>query len=166
VHSRFIYLSTYRSTRSTDIINPSKFRRLKRHAVTTGVSGYVKVLFSAFSYVCLFEPKAGKPGVLFFHGSKPTVSSFLECVRCALLHSCFFYTKLKCHDTALRYLEFHHVDTQPLSPEQVVTLSKMSDESDTVGLEEMPDMKALVEAADKLGLKSWFRKEMGMEKGG
>ncbi|KAL1694330.1 hypothetical protein GGG16DRAFT_47522 [Schizophyllum commune] len=81
----------------------------------------------------------GKPGVLVFRGTKFTVSTFLENAR------------------ALRYLDFHHVDTQPLLPPSAGFAEKMD-----YGLEEVPDMKELIRRLDEHGLKDWFRREMGM----
>ncbi|KAL1729978.1 hypothetical protein EV714DRAFT_250836 [Schizophyllum commune] len=83
--------------------------------------------------------KAGKPGVLVFRGTRFTVSTFLENAR------------------ALRYLDFHHVDTQPLLPPSAGFAEKMD-----YGLEEVPDMKELIRRLDEHGLKDWFRREMGM----
>ncbi|KAI5892607.1 uncharacterized protein SCHCODRAFT_0257138 [Schizophyllum commune H4-8] len=83
--------------------------------------------------------EAGKPGVLVFRGTKFTVSMFLENAR------------------ALRYLDFHHVDTQSLLPPSAGFADKMD-----YGLEEVPDMKELVRRLDEHGLKDWFRREMGM----
>ncbi|KAG6850698.1 hypothetical protein H0H93_009856 [Arthromyces matolae] len=48
------------------ISNPAKFRRLKRHAVNTNISGLVKT---------------GKPGVLVFEGTRDSISTFLENVK-------------------------------------------------------------------------------------
>ncbi|KAF9561968.1 hypothetical protein CPC08DRAFT_707016 [Agrocybe pediades] len=48
------------------ISNPSKFRRLKRFAMQSNVSGIVKT---------------GKPGVLVFDGEKESVKTFLEHAR-------------------------------------------------------------------------------------
>ncbi|KAI5825036.1 hypothetical protein K523DRAFT_251912 [Schizophyllum commune Tattone D] len=81
----------------------------------------------------------GKPGVLVFRGTKFTVSTFLENAR------------------ALRYLDFHHVDTQPLLPTSTGFADKMD-----YGLEEVPDMKELIRRLDEHGLKDWFRREIGM----
>ncbi|RDB25945.1 hypothetical protein Hypma_006846 [Hypsizygus marmoreus] len=86
--------------------------------------------------------KTGRPGVLVFEGKKHAISSFLEAAK------------------ALRYLDFHHVDTQPLAPESQGHLAQAK-----IGLREVPDMKALIDELEKIGLKSWFRIHMGMEKG-
>ncbi|KAL1680246.1 hypothetical protein EV122DRAFT_208284 [Schizophyllum commune] len=83
--------------------------------------------------------EAGKPGVLVFRGTKFTVSTFLENAR------------------ALRYLDFHNVDTQPLPPPSSGFAEKMD-----YGLEEVADMKELIRRLDEHGLKDWFRREMGM----
>ncbi|KAF9466560.1 hypothetical protein BDZ94DRAFT_1157838 [Collybia nuda] len=48
------------------IINPNKFRRLKRHAVNAQISGLVKI---------------GRPGVLVFDGEKDSILAFLDAVR-------------------------------------------------------------------------------------
>ncbi|TFK27151.1 hypothetical protein FA15DRAFT_653809 [Coprinopsis marcescibilis] len=48
------------------ISNPSKFRRLKRHAIQSNVSGLVKT---------------GKPGVLVFDGSPQSIKMFLTHAR-------------------------------------------------------------------------------------
>ncbi|KAJ8692872.1 hypothetical protein PTI98_010142 [Pleurotus ostreatus] len=82
--------------------------------------------------------KAGKPGVLVVQGQKQNIATFLERVR------------------VLRYLEFHHVSTIPL--EASAKLWTWS------GLKEAPDMKFLILNVDVVqqGMKTWFRKEMGM----
>lgn len=61
--------------------------------------------------------------------------------------------------TVLRYLDFHHVDTQPISADVHGRLAQSK-----TGLHEVSDMKALIEALDMIALKSWFRIQMGMEK--
>ncbi|KAF8968028.1 hypothetical protein BDZ97DRAFT_448407 [Flammula alnicola] len=48
------------------IYNPSKFRRLKRFAAQSNVSGFVK---------------AGRPGILVFDGEKDSIKIFLEHAR-------------------------------------------------------------------------------------
>ncbi|KAL1741916.1 hypothetical protein HDZ31DRAFT_44415, partial [Schizophyllum fasciatum] len=85
--------------------------------------------------------KIGKPGVLVFRGTKYTISTFLENAR------------------ALRYLDFHHVDTRPLSEVSNGFAGKMD-----YGLVEVEDMKALIHCLEKHGLKEWFRSEMGMSR--
>lgn len=85
--------------------------------------------------------KAGKPGVLVFRGTKYTVSTFLENAR------------------ALRYLDFHHVETIPLLPSSAGFAEKID-----YGLEEVEDMKVLISRLEEHGLKDWFRKAMGMAK--
>ncbi|KAF8223115.1 hypothetical protein L208DRAFT_1412396 [Tricholoma matsutake] len=108
------------------IVNPTKFRRLKRHAVKFEISGLVKT---------------GRPGVLVFEGEKESISTFLAGAR------------------GLHYLDFHHVDTQPFPSGVHLRLAESK-----IGLHEVVDMRALVNALDQIGLKSWFRKQMGMAK--
>ncbi|KAG6909961.1 hypothetical protein DXG01_014230 [Tephrocybe rancida] len=86
--------------------------------------------------------KIGKPGVLVFEGNKDSISTFLENAR------------------GLRYLQFQHVDTQPMEPEAEGRLAQSK-----VGLHEVADMRALVDVLDAIGLKSWFRTQMLMDKG-
>ncbi|GLB40495.1 hypothetical protein LshimejAT787_0803660 [Lyophyllum shimeji] len=86
--------------------------------------------------------KTGKPGVLVFEGTKDSISTFLENVR------------------ALRYLQFQHVDTRPLAHDARGRLAQSK-----VGLQEVPDMRTLVDALDAIGLKAWFRAQMSMDKG-
>ncbi|KAF5382139.1 hypothetical protein D9615_004302 [Tricholomella constricta] len=127
-HERMLNTQIFISiARMHHISNPSKFRRLKRHAIHANVSGLVKT---------------GKPGVLVFEGSKESISTFLENVR------------------VLRYLQFQHVDTQPLAIDMQGGLAQSK-----VGLREVVDMRALVDALDQIGLKPWFRTQMSMDKG-
>ncbi|KAF7424251.1 hypothetical protein PC9H_009557 [Pleurotus ostreatus] len=86
--------------------------------------------------------KAGKPGVLVVQGQKQNIATFLERT----------YRTVQ----VLRYLEFHHVSTIPL--EASAKLWTWS------GLKEAPDMKFLILNVDVVqqGMKTWFRKEMGM----
>ncbi|KAG5721934.1 hypothetical protein E4T56_gene18435 [Termitomyces sp. T112] len=84
--------------------------------------------------------KTGKPGVLVFEGSKESISIFLENAR------------------GLRYLQFQHVDTQPVENHAQGRLASK------VGLREVTDMRSLVGALDAIGLKAWFRKQMAMDK--
>jgi hypothetical protein len=60
---------------------------------------------------------------------------------------------------ALRYLDFHLVDTQPFPSDIHLRLTPSK-----FGLHEVVGMKALVDALDQIGLKPWFRKQMGMSK--
>ncbi|PFH53120.1 hypothetical protein AMATHDRAFT_138207 [Amanita thiersii Skay4041] len=84
--------------------------------------------------------KTGRPGVLVFDGKKDCIKAFLENAR------------------SLRYLDFHHVHTIPLNTELRIAGSQ-------VGLCEVQDMTALIQALDRLDLKHWFRVQMGMDKG-
>ncbi|KAF8199660.1 hypothetical protein BJ912DRAFT_949852, partial [Pholiota molesta] len=52
------------------ISNPSKFRRLKRFAAQSRISGFVKT---------------GKPGILVFDGPKDSIKTFLEHARGRLM---------------------------------------------------------------------------------
>ncbi|KAJ7220090.1 hypothetical protein GGX14DRAFT_585484 [Mycena pura] len=83
--------------------------------------------------------KTGRPGVLVFQGGKHAIGEFLEGVR------------------SLRYLDFHHVAMRPLpsDPEMHIAGPKP-------GLKEVEDMKDLVQALEAVGLKDWFRFEIGM----
>jgi hypothetical protein len=57
-------------------------------------------------------------------------------------------------------LDFHHVDTVPL-PEDTKTRIA----NGRVGLCEVEDMVELVKILDGVGMKNWFRQNMGMAKG-
>ncbi|KAJ7650684.1 hypothetical protein FB45DRAFT_23683 [Roridomyces roridus] len=81
--------------------------------------------------------KTGRPGVLVFQGKKECITAFLEGAR------------------SLRYLDFHHVATRPLEEHQHFAGPKP-------GLREVDDMGSVIEALDAIGLKDWFRYEMGM----
>jgi len=108
------------------ISNPSKFRRLKRHAIQANVSGLAKI---------------GKPGVVVFEGEQIAIKSFLENVK------------------ALRYLDFHHLNTKPL----LINLNNNIRLADSKpGLREVENMNELVKALDMIGEKQWFRQQMGM----
>jgi len=69
----------------------------------------------------------------------------------------------ECHTpnfiAGLRYLDFHHVDTQPFPSGTRLRLAQAK-----IGLHEITDMRTLVDSLDQIGLKFWFRKEMGMAK--
>ncbi|KAF8072013.1 hypothetical protein FPV67DRAFT_1667458 [Lyophyllum atratum] len=86
--------------------------------------------------------KTGKPGVLVFEGNKDSITTFIENAR------------------ALRYLQFQHVDIRPLDANVQGNLAQSK-----IGLHEVVNMRALVDALDALGLKPWFRTQMEMEKG-
>ncbi|KIK10083.1 hypothetical protein K443DRAFT_81071, partial [Laccaria amethystina LaAM-08-1] len=86
--------------------------------------------------------KAGKPGVLVFDGEMASIRTFLEGAR------------------GLRYLNFHHVDTQPLP---LCLKNRVANAK--IGLHEVAGMHCLVSALDALALKDWFREQMGMSKG-
>ncbi|KAJ7723471.1 hypothetical protein B0H14DRAFT_3005430 [Mycena olivaceomarginata] len=83
--------------------------------------------------------KTGRPGVLVFEGEKHNITDFLEGAR------------------SLRYLDFRHVATRslPSEPEMHIAGTKP-------GLRELEDMKTLIQALEAIGLKEWFRSEMGM----
>ncbi|KAJ6612309.1 hypothetical protein B0H10DRAFT_1773701 [Mycena sp. CBHHK59/15] len=83
--------------------------------------------------------KTGRPGVLVFEGRKDCITAFLEGAR------------------SLRYLDFHHVATQRLPGDPPVHVA-----GPKPGLREVEDMRAVIEAVDAIGLKEWFRREMGM----
>lgn len=72
-----------------------------------------------------------------FEGKKDRIADFLEGAR------------------SLRYLDFHHVATQPLEPDVHIAGTKP-------GLREVEDMKTLIQALESIGMKDWFRREMGM----
>ncbi|KII92927.1 hypothetical protein PLICRDRAFT_85735, partial [Plicaturopsis crispa FD-325 SS-3] len=82
--------------------------------------------------------KASKPGVLVVEAERESLSYFLEDAR------------------DLRYLEFHHVDTQPISPSSGRVAGAK------IGLREVANMREMVQALDAIGRKAWFRMEMGM----
>ncbi|KAJ6570183.1 hypothetical protein DFH09DRAFT_917360 [Mycena vulgaris] len=82
--------------------------------------------------------KTGRPGVLVFEGKKDCITDFLEGAR------------------SLRYLDFHHVATRPLASEMHLAGTTKP------GLREVEDMKTLIQALDAIGMKDWFRLEMGM----
>ncbi|KAF8348891.1 hypothetical protein F5887DRAFT_878937, partial [Amanita rubescens] len=84
--------------------------------------------------------KRGRPGVLVFQGTRYAIKDFLENAR------------------SLRYLDFHHVDTIPLDTTLRIANARP-------GLHEVEDMNGLIQAIDKLGLRTWFRTQMGMDKG-
>ncbi|KAF8207153.1 hypothetical protein K438DRAFT_1576492 [Mycena galopus ATCC 62051] len=83
--------------------------------------------------------KTGRPGVLVFEGKKDNIVDFLEGAR------------------SLRYLDFHHVATRilPFEPEMHIAGTKP-------GLREVEDMKTLIKALEAIGMREWFRAEMGM----
>ncbi|KAJ7510385.1 hypothetical protein B0H11DRAFT_1186787 [Mycena galericulata] len=83
--------------------------------------------------------KTGRPGVLVFQGKKDCIAAFLEGAR------------------SLRYLDFHHVATRPLESELHISGPKPQ-----AGLREVEDMKTLIQALEAIGMKDWFRYEMGM----
>ncbi|KAF8624509.1 hypothetical protein AX15_005825 [Amanita polypyramis BW_CC] len=89
--------------------------------------------------------KAGKPGVLVFEGTKYSIKTFLDNAR------------------SLRYLEFHHVDTILL--DTILLDTSLHITNAKAGLHEVKDMNTLVLAVDSLGLKAWFRSQIGMDKG-
>jgi hypothetical protein len=61
---------------------------------------------------------------------------------------------------ALSYLDFHHVDTQPLP-----LFLKNHVANAKIGLHEVTGMHCLVSALDMVALKHWFREEVGMSNG-
>ncbi|KAJ7454779.1 hypothetical protein FB451DRAFT_653669 [Mycena latifolia] len=81
--------------------------------------------------------KTGRPGVLVFEGKKDCITDFLEGAR------------------SLRYLDFHHVATRPLDSDMHIAGTKP-------GLREVEDLKTLIQALESIGMKDWFRREMGM----
>ncbi|KAK7032857.1 hypothetical protein R3P38DRAFT_2919321 [Favolaschia claudopus] len=83
--------------------------------------------------------KTGRPGVLVFEGKKDDISTFLQGVR------------------SLRYLDFHHVATTPLSSELAGHVGGAKP-----GLREVEDMNTVIKALEELGMKEWFRSELGM----
>ncbi|KAJ7116406.1 hypothetical protein C8R44DRAFT_207706 [Mycena epipterygia] len=83
--------------------------------------------------------KTGRPGVLVFEGKKDAIADFLEGAR------------------SLRYLDFHHVATRPLPSQSEVRIAGRKQ-----GLREVEDMKSLIQALENIGMKDWFRTEMGM----
>lgn len=81
--------------------------------------------------------------------------------------------------TGLRYLEFHHLSTEPAFPCASSPLPSVTDSSGTdttaiprimvdiipgarSGLHEVASMKEMVESMDTIGRKAWFREAMGM----
>ncbi|KAF7773414.1 hypothetical protein Agabi119p4_5581 [Agaricus bisporus var. burnettii] len=86
--------------------------------------------------------KKGRPGVLVYDGEKDEIRTFLSNAR------------------SLRYLDFHHVDTVPL-PEDTKTRIA----NGRIGLQDAEDMGELVKILDSVGMKHWFRQNMGMAKG-
>lgn len=62
--------------------------------------------------------------------------------------------------TGLRYLDFHHVDTKPVSGKGDLRLA-----DGKYGLEELASTSELISKLDVMGEKEWFRKQMGMQKG-
>ncbi|KAJ6468430.1 hypothetical protein C8R45DRAFT_1018733 [Mycena sanguinolenta] len=83
--------------------------------------------------------KTGRPGVLVIEGKKDSIVDFLAGAR------------------SLRYLDFHHVATRllPSEPGQRIAGAKP-------GLHEVEDMKTLITVLEAIGMKEWFRAEMGM----
>ena len=72
----------------SDISNPSKFLRLKRHATQANVSGLVKVSNSVdicsghgVDIQMQYFFQTGKPGVVVFEGEQTAIKSFLENVK-------------------------------------------------------------------------------------
>jgi hypothetical protein len=59
----------------------------------------------------------------------------------------------------LRYLGFHHVATRPLPSEPEMHIAGMKP-----GLREVEDMKTLIQILEAIGLKEWFRSEIGMSR--
>lgn len=57
----------------------------------------------------------------------------------------------------LRYLEFRHVDTREIDDDVGTSLNDAKP-----GLQEVSDMKTMIYVLDKIGLKDWFRLQMGM----
>ncbi|KAF8798947.1 hypothetical protein BYT27DRAFT_6884819 [Phlegmacium glaucopus] len=85
--------------------------------------------------------KTGKPGVVVFEGEQTAIKSFLENAK------------------GLRYLDFHHLDTKPLS---INSNNNVRLADSKLGLHEVENMNELVEALDTIGEKQWFRQQMGM----
>lgn len=140
---RFICLA-----RMHHIRGPNKYRRLRQAALKSDVIGLVK---------------KGRPGVLLVQGTKSNISGFLKEVR------------------GLRYLEFRHLDTRSLSEASTTSssaetlkhielkrrsLPEHSPEgiagTSGPGLTEVEGMNDVVQAAEKIGLKDWVRKQFGM----
>ncbi|EIM87212.1 uncharacterized protein STEHIDRAFT_156199 [Stereum hirsutum FP-91666 SS1] len=130
-------------SRMHHIVNPKKFRRLRREAEANDVFGLT-----------------GYPGVVIVEGSQRGVEGFLRGAR------------------GLRYLEFHHLSTEPAFP-RVTSRPSLADSSGTdmtstprimadlipgarSGLHEVASMKEMVESMDTIGRKAWFREAMGM----
>ncbi|KAG5645531.1 hypothetical protein DXG03_005806 [Asterophora parasitica] len=150
-----------------DISNPSKFRRLKRHALHAHVSGLVKARdMFAFSYANRTDSwtsedrKAGGARVRGEQGLHFDFSG--ERAWCVdQVHILHLISHRPGHTlSGLRYLQFQHVDTQPLESDTLGSLLQSK-----VGLHEVIDMRALVDALDAIGLKTWFRTQMEMDKG-
>jgi len=59
----------------------------------------------------------------------------------------------------LRYLDFHHLDTKPLS---INSNKKIRLADSKPGLHEVENMNEVVKALDAIGEKQWFREQMGM----
>lgn len=98
--------------------------------------------------------------MLVFDGEKESISAFLEAARGTDLRALLTPLGMLTRNLGLRYLDFHHVDTQPFPISAPIRLAESR-----IGLREVSDMKALIDALDTLSLKSWFRTQMGMEKG-
>ncbi|KAF7327447.1 hypothetical protein MKEN_00322800 [Mycena kentingensis (nom. inval.)] len=86
--------------------------------------------------------KSGRPGVLLFQSnSMESINTFLHGVR------------------SLRYLDFHHVATRPLSNPDASVFTGTKP-----GLREVNEMKELLQVLEVIGadFKQWFRSELGM----
>ncbi|CDZ97863.1 hypothetical protein [Phaffia rhodozyma] len=137
------------------IVNQPKLRKLKALATSSGASGFVK---------------SGRPGILLYEiGSKEDLAKFLEGVR------------------SLKYLEFHHLTAESLYPpsyspymhnSQSASLSESTSQSiqsssqplnehkllneGKPGLIELDEVKDLLDIAEKVGRREWFREAIGM----
>ena len=151
----------------SDISNPSKFRKLKRHATQANVSGLVKVSKKwLIKHITSRYPNAyfqtGKPGVVVFEGERIAIKTFLECVKGTCVLSSTWYQSHSLRSAGLRYLNFHHLDTKPL----LISMSNKTRLADSKpGIHEVDSMNELVKALDTIGEKQWFRQQMGMTRG-
>ncbi|KAF9532599.1 hypothetical protein CPB83DRAFT_759293 [Crepidotus variabilis] len=90
--------------------------------------------------------KAGKPGILVFDGESQAINTFLE------------------HARGLRYLDFHHVDTKLFS-ENINFNQNSRLNNGEAGLREVESMNEMICRLEVLGLKDWFRLQLGMKTG-
>lgn len=153
----------------SDISNLSKFRRLKRYATQTNVSGLVKVstpkkIWYTMKKIFWYKFQTKKPGVVVFEGEQTAIKSFLENAKGT------YVQYLQSNDViqvkfwwspGLRYLDFHHLDTKPLS---INSNNKIRLADSKPGIHEVENMNELVKALDAIGEKEWFRQQMGMKR--